>query len=84
MSEVEAAGAVGLSGGAVDGERVSSDFDWMGQDEVTGGDRVTRLGCPCGNSCLRDVWCSEVMSTSSWRWRHARSSCEGGGGAGVR
>lgn len=44
--------AVGPSGGAVDGKRVSSDLNWLGQHEVMCWDHVTRLGCPFGNSCM--------------------------------
>lgn len=59
---------VSLSGGVVDGNHVSSDFNWLGGNEVICWDRLTCLGCPFGNSCTRAVWSAApglVMTTFS-------------------
>lgn len=89
VCEVEALGVgwqrswpVSQSGGAVDGNHVSSDFNWLGLNEVICWDRVTHLGCPFGNSCMRDVY-HPAHGWVVWCWRHARSSWRGYEGFGA-
>lgn len=68
------ADAVSQSGSVVDGNHVSSDFNWLGLNEVICWDRVTRLGCRFSNSWSGDNHLLTAHGWVVWRRRHALSS----------